>query len=693
MRKFVLLSAFVFTLLFISSSAYAAPTYPTGGLLRGVPSDKMSPVIGSTDSCTDGTTNWCAFATGYTWTLPEAHTITKYYLNASDINAGFLYFYDSRGNLMHKAPVSTTSLNGAIPWVDLPELKGVKQIKALGGTYYLWDFDVISTGVYDNVPPDNPTGLQGTSQVEQLSFTWNANTESDMKGYNLYKNGTKINGALIESTSYIEMGVIPDQIYSYQVTAVDKYGNESGKSNSVVISAMAAPQKPVITYTDLKHNSVRLLWDKVAPNFEIYQDGVLITKPTSAVAFFDVTGLSPVTQYTFKIIAIDKYSRRVESDPIVLKTTEPVPDKPLLSFSDVTHNSLKASWQPVQYANNYLVYLDGVLKGAVTDTFYDFSGLAPDTVHVVKIQAKSNLHTSEAELSVRTKKAPVPEILNASVKPVSGSPNKQTLSYTANEHVTEVNVYVNGQLVGTYPVSQNNIELDFASISDKFASIKLEPTDPEAKPYEFKALTKSTGSDAIDAIIAAFLSAFEVLKKSLLYLALAAIALTIVVTAYFWFRGKYKKMAPDRSGENKPFAYASNKESPSKLKKMRRGFSTDDTPDEKEKYGKGERFKPYFKMSDKEKLEYRSQKHFEKTGFHIKDIKVQRVPVGFLGTAGTKVKQDITYERNGVEYKQRFVKGQGKVYAPKDISNKIKLVSNQYKAVKSRITGSNKKQF
>jgi hypothetical protein len=257
--------------------------------------------------------------------------------------------------------------------------------------------------------------------------------------------------------------------------------------------------------------------------------------------------------------------------------------------------------------------------------------------------------------------------------------NKRNLTYTASPDVTGVDVYVNGDLIGTYPVTQNSIELDFASIADLFTEIKITPTDLNGKSYSFSALTKTTGSTFVDDMLAGFLDGMRVIKKAFLYFAFVAIPLSIIVVAFFWYRGKFKKIIPDRGGENKPFAYVSNKENSSKLKKLRKSFGTDDTPDERERYGKAERMK------------YASQKHFERTGFHIKEEKHVRVPVGLLGMGGVKIKKDHTYERNGVEYKLRYVKGQGQVYKPKDFSNQVKLVSNQYKAVKSAFTGSNKK--
>ena len=54
---------------------------------------------------------------------------------------------------------------------------------------------------------------------------------SGVAGYNVYRGGSKVNSALITTTSYADTGLSPATQYSYTVSAVDNQGNESAPSS------------------------------------------------------------------------------------------------------------------------------------------------------------------------------------------------------------------------------------------------------------------------------------------------------------------------------------------------------------------------------------------------------------------------------------------------------------------------------
>ncbi len=58
----------------------------------------------------------------------------------------------------------------------------------------------------------------------EIKLTWNANTESDLDHYNVYRDGAKI--AETTSTTYTDTGLTPETTYTYEVSAVDTSGNE-----------------------------------------------------------------------------------------------------------------------------------------------------------------------------------------------------------------------------------------------------------------------------------------------------------------------------------------------------------------------------------------------------------------------------------------------------------------------------------
>ena len=86
--------------------------------------------------------------------------------------------------------------------------------------------------VPDVTPPAVPSGLAAEAGDAVVTLDWNDNTESDLGGYNLSRDGSVIASDLSES-SYTDEDVANDVTYSYSVSAVDAGGNESDGSGPV----------------------------------------------------------------------------------------------------------------------------------------------------------------------------------------------------------------------------------------------------------------------------------------------------------------------------------------------------------------------------------------------------------------------------------------------------------------------------
>jgi len=148
---------------------------------------------------------------------------------------------------------STTAGDGAVDDITLPQGTKGRYVRMYGtarGTswgYSLWEFEVYgasTTPPPDTTAPAAPTGLSGTPGDVQVTITWNANSESDLAGYNVYYSetsgvqGTKVNTSLIpkRTTQFTHTGLTNEKTCYYRVTAVDESNNESNPSSEAAVT-------------------------------------------------------------------------------------------------------------------------------------------------------------------------------------------------------------------------------------------------------------------------------------------------------------------------------------------------------------------------------------------------------------------------------------------------------------------------
>jgi YD repeat-containing protein len=86
----------------------------------------------------------------------------------------------------------------------------------------------------DTTAPSTPTDLIGTAVAGgRIGLSWTASTDDvAVAGYNLYRDGVKINTAPIGSTGYSDTGLAPGVNHTWTVSALDAAGNESSQSSS-----------------------------------------------------------------------------------------------------------------------------------------------------------------------------------------------------------------------------------------------------------------------------------------------------------------------------------------------------------------------------------------------------------------------------------------------------------------------------
>jgi PQQ-dependent dehydrogenase (s-GDH family) len=99
----------------------------------------------------------------------------------------------------------------------------------------------------DAQAPTAPTNLAAANIVTtSFTFSWSPSTDNvGVTGYDVYKNGVKMNSATLIGTSYSVTGLLANTVYSMTVVAKDAVGNQS-TSNSMSVSTIPTtlPNEP-----------------------------------------------------------------------------------------------------------------------------------------------------------------------------------------------------------------------------------------------------------------------------------------------------------------------------------------------------------------------------------------------------------------------------------------------------------------
>jgi hypothetical protein len=91
----------------------------------------------------------------------------------------------------------------------------------------------------DTFPPAVPAGLTAVPASASVELTWERNPEPDLAGYKVYR---ATDGAFErlaetgEAPAFSDRRISPGKTYRYSVSAVDRSGNESGRSTPVEVS-------------------------------------------------------------------------------------------------------------------------------------------------------------------------------------------------------------------------------------------------------------------------------------------------------------------------------------------------------------------------------------------------------------------------------------------------------------------------
>ncbi|MCK4527362.1 hypothetical protein KAW18_08315 [candidate division WOR-3 bacterium] len=240
----------------------------------------------------------------------------------------------------------------------------------------------------DTIPPAPPEGITAVDSIGIVDLSWLPNTEDDLNGYNLFRQGTKIHQESLTDTFFVDTLPAVEGIYKYYLTAVDILDNESESSDTISVEVdLSAPYAKIIspdnnqwikgidtvmgTITDKNLLEYNLEYAPISDtNYTLLVTG-LSEIPYGEIYKWDVSGLSE--DYNLRLRAVDTYNNRDTFEIIVRVDNTP----PLLpdSLTAIPQGSqVDCSWLPAtdEHLYGYYLYRSGeeVNTFIIPDTFY-----------------------------------------------------------------------------------------------------------------------------------------------------------------------------------------------------------------------------------------------------------------------------------------------------------------------------------
>lgn len=309
----------------------------------------------------------------------------------------------------------------------------------------------------DTVAPQAVTLTAEIRNRRDGDVKWTVANEADAAGYILFRNGSRVNTALLTTTSYVDVG-LQSGSYTYVVKVVDKAGNESEPSNEgrvVVSSGEPVAQIFAPTRDAWAAGLMDVRGTAMSPaDFKEYRLFVgpgatpstwtLVRKSPLAItadtlSAWNTIGLVEGQVYTLRLEAED-LSGQVATDRVTVKVKNTPPNAPIQLQGYVRNNiDIPLHWTPntepdiqgyLLYRNQQLANATGVVIGSLVPYLIkpaNFDDLKlPDGTHRYFVQAMDQAGnvsdpSNEVEFKIDNRPPHVPV-----VKPEDGTKVSQT---------------------------------------------------------------------------------------------------------------------------------------------------------------------------------------------------------------------------------------------------------------------------
>ncbi|MEW6555822.1 MAG: Ig-like domain-containing protein [Elusimicrobiota bacterium] len=243
----------------------------------------------------------------------------------------------------------------------------------------------IAISPVDTTPPASPQRLTATAKNTAIDLSWQANTEPDLAGYNIYQwfvsSYAVLNSQLVTwTTGYTVSQLTNGTTYTFVLTAKDTTGNEAGYSTSVTTSPVAtdtfAPQTPTNFSVSGGIEKTILNWtanlETDLYGYRVYRSTytssfaqkVFIATVTAPSYSYNDSGLTAGLTYYYQITALDNLYNEssATSEKYGLAQSVPPPSAPTGLVATPGNAEVYLNWNPNTEANlaGYNLYCSSV---------------------------------------------------------------------------------------------------------------------------------------------------------------------------------------------------------------------------------------------------------------------------------------------------------------------------------------------